>query len=210
MNLIVLTGGQSERMGHCCKYRDLLADMPLYEHVLLHLGPICDSVLVVENAGRVDMECRAGMCVVHDLIADAGPLGGIYSGLAASDSWLNFVIAADMPYASRQLAAAMEAYALQNNFDIVYPNVDGLLEPLFAIYSQRVAGVALAVLNAGHRSVRELFTSAQLSVGAVDRQFVMRYDQKLMSFFNVNTPDDLIMAKLMMSVSEKSLQEECV
>jgi len=30
--------------------------------------------------------------------------------------------------------------------------------------------------------------------GAIDRQFVMRYDKKLMSFFNVNTPDDLIMA----------------
>jgi len=34
---------------------------------------------------------------------------------------------------------------------------------------------------------------ALLIFGAIDRQFVMRYDKKLMSFFNVNTPDDLIM-----------------
>jgi molybdopterin-guanine dinucleotide biosynthesis protein A len=210
MNLVVLAGGQSERMGHCCKHHDLLAGMPLYEHVLLRLGPICEGVVVVENAGRVDLTAYAGIRVVRDLIADTGPLGGIYSGLVASNSWFNFVIGADMPYASPQLAGAMETYALQNKFDIVYPNIDGLLEPLFAIYSQRVAAVALGLLNAGCRSVRELFANAQLSVGAIDRQFVMRYDKKLMSFFNINTPDDLIMARLMMDVSEKSLQEERV
>ena len=69
---------------------------------------------------------------------------------------------------------------------------------------------ARAVLDAGRRSVRELFASTALNVGVVDRQFVMRYDRNLMSFFNVNTPDDLIMARLMMHVREKSLQEECV
>jgi molybdopterin-guanine dinucleotide biosynthesis protein A len=58
--------------------------------------------------------------------------------------------------------------------------------------------------------VRELFASARLSVGAIDRQFAVRYDEKLMSFFNVNTPDDLIMARLMMHAREKSLQEERV
>jgi molybdopterin-guanine dinucleotide biosynthesis protein A len=210
MNLLVLAGGRSERMGHRCKHYDLLAGMPLYEHVLLRLGPICEGVVVVENAGRGDLAAHAGMRVVPDMIADAGPLGGIYSGLVASNSWLNFVIGADMPYASPQLAAAMETYAFQNKFDIVYPNIDGLLEPLFAIYSQRVGAVARDLLNAGCRSVRELFSNVQLSVGAVDRQFVMRYDKQLMSFFNINTPDDLIMAGLMMDVNEKSLQEERV
>jgi len=147
---------------------------------------------------------------VQDRIAGAGPLGGIYSGLTASDSWLNLIIAADMPFASPQLAGAMEAYALANKLDIVYPNIDGLLEPLFAVYSQRVVSIARALLDAGRRSVRELLASTRLSVGVVDRRFVTRYDKKLMSFFNVNTPDDLIMATLMMHAIEKSLQEERV
>lgn len=115
-----------------------------------------------------------------------------------------------MPFASPQLAGAMEAYALANKLDIVYPNIDGLLEPLFAVYSQRVVSIARALLDTGRRSVRELFASTRLSVGVVDRRFVMRYDKKLMSFFNVNTPDDLIMATLMMHAIEKSLQEERV
>lgn len=210
MNLVVLAGGQSERMGHSCKYDDLLAGMPLYRHVLRRLGPICEGVIVVENAGRVDMGGRDEACVVHDLIADTGPLGGIYTGLATSDSWLNFVIASDMPYASPQLAGAMEAYALQNGLDIVYPNIDGLLEPLFAVYSRKVIDIARCLLDAGRRSVRDLFTSVQLRVSAVDRQFVVQHDRNLLSFFNVNTPDDLIMARMLMYSSEKSLQEERV
>jgi molybdopterin-guanine dinucleotide biosynthesis protein A len=88
--------------------------------------------------------------------------------------------------------------------------VDGLLEPLFAVYSQRVAEMALELLHAGRRSIRELFRDPRLRVAAVDREFVTRYDEHLLSFFNVNTPDDLIMARLMMHESEKPLQEERV
>lgn len=208
MNLIVLAGGRSERMGRskCCME---LSGRSLFEYPLLALGRLYSQCIVVENEGSIN-SCSVPCILVQDRIAGAGPLGGIYTGLAASDSWLNFVIAADMPYASPQLAGAMEAYALRNKLDIVYPNIDGLLEPLFAIYSLRVVSVARALLDAGRHSVRELFASARLSVGAIDRQFAVRYDEKLMSFFNVNTPDDLIMARLMMHAREKSLQEERV
>ena len=207
MNLVVLAGGRSQRMGRS-KCRMELSGRPLFEYPVLALDGLCSRCIVVENERSSD-SCNVPCTVVQDLVAGAGPLGGIYTGLAASDSWLNLVVAGDMPYASPQLAAAMEAYALHDGLDIVYPNIDGLLEPLFAIYSKRVVSVARALLDAGRHSVRELFAGARLRVGVVDRQFVMRYDRKLMSFFNVNTPDDLIMARLMMHVREKSLQEEC-
>lgn len=208
MNLIVLAGGRSRRMGSP-KCGMELSGRPLFEYPLLALGSLYSQCIVVGNEGCMG-SCSIPCTLVQDRIADAGPLGGIYTGLVASDSWLSFVIAGDMPYASRQLAGAMETYALRNGLDIVYPDIDGLLEPLFAIYSQRVVAIARVVLDAGRRSVRELFASTALNVGIVDRQFAMRYDRNLMSFFNVNTPDDLIMARLMMHVREKSLQEECV
>lgn len=208
MNLIVLAGGRSERMGRS-KCRMELSGRPLFEYPLLALRGLYSRCIVVESEGSAN-SCGVPCTLVQDRIAGAGPLGGIYSGLTASDSWLNFIIAADMPFASPQLAGAMEAYALANKLDIVYPNIDGLLEPLFAVYSQRVVSIARALLDTGRRSVRELFASTRLSVGVVDRRFVMRYDKKLMSFFNVNTPDDLIMATLMMHAIEKSLQEERV
>lgn len=209
MNLVVLAGGRSERMGYC-KYGACLAGVPLYAYPLRRLEAVCKRQIVVENAGLVEPSYAPGSLVVHDVMSDGGPLAGIQAGLAASDSWFNFVIAADMPFACPSLVAAMADYAVEGNLDIVYPNVDGLLEPLFAVYSQRVTVSALELLHAGHRSIRELFHDPRLNVAAVDREFVVRHDERLLSFFNVNTPDDLIMARLMMHESEKSLQEERV
>jgi molybdopterin-guanine dinucleotide biosynthesis protein A len=210
MNLVVLAGGRSERMGYC-KYGMHLAGIPLYVHSLRRLQSVCRRRLIVENAGLVDeREYAPGSLMVHDLIHGGGPLAGIHAGLLASDSWLNFVIAADMPFACPSLVAAMGKYAVEQKLDIVYPTIDGLLEPLFAVYSRRVAAAAVELLQAGHRSIRELFRDPRLNVGAIDRRFVVQYDDRLLSFFNVNTPDDLIMARLMMHVSEKSPQEERV
>lgn len=209
MNLVVLAGGRSERMGYC-KYGVRLAGVPLYAYPLRRLEAVCRREIVVENVGLVESSYAPGSLVVHDMMPGEGPLAGILAGLAASDSWFNFVIAADMPFACPSLVAAMADYAVAKGLDIAYPNVDGLLEPLFAVYSRRVIVAALELLQAGHRAIRKLFHDPRLNVAAVDREFVVRHDERLLSFFNVNTPDDLIMARLMMHESEKSLQEERV
>jgi len=146
--------------------------------------------------------------VVCDAVPDEGPLGGIWSGLGASASAVNLVMGADMPCGSPTLAQAMEQRAVSEGLDILYPSIDGLVEPLFATYSQRVADIAGELLAAGRHSVRDLFKCSDLSVGIVDRAFVQQFDEELASFFNVNTPDDLVMAEHMLSRREKCLQEE--
>jgi molybdopterin-guanine dinucleotide biosynthesis protein A len=209
MNLIVLAGGRSERMGYR-KVDARLAGFPLYSYPLRRLQSICEHQLIVENDGVIEQAYAPGSLIVHDMIRGGGPLAGIHAGLVASDSWFNFVIGADMPFACPALAAAMGKHAARQGLDVLHVAIDGLLEPLFAVYSQRVAAVALEQLRTGHRSIRELFHDPRLNVGVIDRRFVVQYDEQLLSFFNVNTPDDLIMAKLIMRSSEKSLQEERV
>ncbi|HEY5485858.1 MAG TPA: molybdenum cofactor guanylyltransferase [Candidatus Cryosericum sp.] len=209
MNLIVLAGGRSQRMG-LPKYCLSLAGIPLYEYPLRRLGALYQRHIIVENNGLIPTDGKSERLVVGDLVADAGPLGGIYSGLRASDAVLNMVVGADMPFVSFPLAQAMGKRACAQDLDILVPNIDGLLEPLFAIYSSRVANVAAGLLASGVRSVRELFRNESLRIGFIDRAYGMQYDKGLMSFFNVNTPDDLIMARLMIRAGEKSIEEERV
>ncbi|HZL82372.1 MAG TPA: molybdenum cofactor guanylyltransferase [Candidatus Deferrimicrobium sp.] len=209
MNLVVLAGGRSRRMG-LPKYCLSLAGIPLYEYPLRRLGALYQRHIIVENNGLIPADDKSERLVVSDLVADAGPLGGIYSGLRASDAVLNMVVGADMPFVSPSLAQAMGKRACVQDLDILVPNIDGLLEPLFAIYSSRVANVAAELLALGVRSVRELFNNKSLRIGFIDRVYTMQYDERLMSFFNVNTPDDLIMAHLMMHAGEKSIEEERV
>jgi len=207
MNLVVLAGGRSQRMG-LPKYCLSLAGIPLYEYPLRRLGALYQRHIIVENKGLISADGKPERLIVGDLVADAGPLGGIYSGLRASDAALNMVVGADMPFVSSSLAQAMGKRAYAQDLDILVPNIDGLLEPLFAIYSSRVANVAAGLLASGVRSVRELFRNESLRIGFIDRAYGRQYDERLMSFFNVNTLDDLIMARLMMRAGEKSIEEE--
>ena len=209
MNLVVLAGGRSQRMG-LPKYCLSLAGIPLYEYPLRRLGALYQRHIIVENNGLIPADGKSERLVVSDLVADAGPLGGIYSGLRASDAVLNMVVGADMPFVSPSLAQAMGKRAYAQDLDILVPNIDGLLEPLFAIYSSRVANVAAELLASGVRSVRELFRNESLRIGFIDRAYGTHYDERLMSFFNVNTPDDLIMAQLMLRAGETSIEEERV
>lgn len=209
MNLIVLAGGRSRRMG-LPKYCLSLAGVPLYEYPLRRLGALYECCIVVENKGLIPACGKPERLVVGDVVADAGPLGGIYSGLRASDAPLNMVVGADMPFVCPVLAQAMARRARAEEMDILVPNIDGLLEPLFAVYSSRVVGVAAELLASGLHSVRELFRHESLHIGFIDRLYCEHYDRRLLSFFNVNTPDDLIMARLMMRAGEKSIEEERV
>lgn len=209
MNLIVLAGGQSRRMGSS-KYCISLAGVPLYEYPLRLLGDLYDRQIIVENKGLVHVDDRQRWLIAHDIVEDAGPLGGIYSGLSASDALLNMVVGADMPFVCPQLAQAMSDRARAQNLDVLAPDIDGFLEPLFAIYSHRVTVVAADLLASGIRGVRALFQSESLRVGFVDRVYCEYYDKRLLSFFNVNTPDDLRRAEQIMQVEEKSRGEESV
>lgn len=209
MNLVVLAGGRSQRMG-LPKYCLSLASIPLYEYPLRRLGALYQRHIIVENEGLISASGKPERLIVGDLVADAGPLGGIYSGLRASDAILNMVVGADMPFVSSSLAQAMGKRASAQDLDILVPNIDGLLEPLFAIYSSRVTNVAAELLSSGIHSVRELYRNESLRIGFIDRAYGVQYDERLLSFFNVNTPDDLVMARLMMRADEKSLEEEHV
>lgn len=209
MNLIVLLGGRSRRMG-TCKCRQFLGGAPLYTWPLRRLQEVTARQILVTGTGLLDAECEVGNVVVHDLMPDAGPLAGIHAGLAASETWFNFVVAGDMPFVSPLLVSAMGAFAAQHELDILYLDIDGWLEPLFAVYSKRVEGVAWRLLAKGCYSVRGLIDGEHLSVGAIGRRFAAQYDERLVSLFNVNTPEDLAVARKMLCISEMSRQEERV
>lgn len=210
MNLIVLAGGHSSRMG-CCKYRMQLGGIPLYAYPWLQLRSLFQQLILVENTGEIDPHALpSDAIVVSDMVAGRGPLGGLYTGLMISETQLNFAMAADMPFASCALAAAMTMRARARGVDILCPRISGLAEPLFAVYSKRVTAVAQELLARGECRVHALFEHPGLRVEFVDRLFITRYDERLLSFFNVNTPDDFAAASRMMSEREKSLQEERV
>lgn len=149
---LILAGGRSSRMGRD-KAGLILPDgrtlLQRQAEVLREAG--ATTVLVSIRAGRETG--LAGVQLVPDLMADAGPLAGIAAGLRAAPAGLVLVLAVDMPLV--QAGHLRELVELATAERGVVPVQAGQCEPLAAVYPAILAASAEAALAGGRRSVQQ-------------------------------------------------------
>jgi molybdopterin-guanine dinucleotide biosynthesis protein A len=126
-----------------------------------------------------------------DIYPGRGPLGGVYTGLAASTTVYNLVVACDMPFLNPDLLSYMVQVAPA--FDLVVPRVGKLMEPLHAVYSKNCRAPIENLLKQNELQVYKLFSLVK--VRYVEAEEIDRFDPKHLSFFNINTEADLKKAK---------------
>jgi molybdopterin-guanine dinucleotide biosynthesis protein A len=114
-------------------------------------------------------------------------LGGIYSGLLASTSFYNLVVASDMPFLNPALLRYM--ITVSTDFDIVVTRVGDLEEPLHAVYAKSCLEPIENMLRQNDLPVRRLFPTVRIRYVETDE--VERFDPDHLSLFNVNTQGDL-------------------
>jgi molybdopterin-guanine dinucleotide biosynthesis protein A len=125
--------------------------------------------------------------VVEDLIKEAGPLGGIFTGLCYSTSKFNFVVACDMPFIQPALIRLLlDESGLP---DVVIPEVDGEVEPLFAVYSKNCIPLIFEHLRKQNLKIRQVL--GKLQVKRIGVEDIDQLDPEHLSFFNINTEEDL-------------------
>jgi len=189
MTGIILAGGESRRMG---KDKALLEidGRRIIEMVAERLRSIFDDVMVVSSHSPVYQ--FLGLKVVRDVVCEKGPLGGIYTGLLVSESEYNFICACDMPFLNLELLRFMLSQ-VNDDTEVIVPIVKGLVEPLHSIYSKRCLGAIRAHLEDDELRVRDFLSEVKCNYLSED--LIRRYDPDLLSFFNLNTPEDLEVAK---------------
>lgn len=185
---IVLAGGKALRLGRD-KLQEEVDGKTLLARVLGTLSSLAGDVIIVAGVGQPLPTGSAGskVKIVTDVFPDGGPLGGIYTGLAASDSFHNLVVAGDMPFLNLPLLR----YLLENagDFDVVIPRLNSFIEPLHAVYSQRCLPYIKREIESGRRNIRSFFPLVK--VRYIERQEIVRFDPECLSFFNINNEDDL-------------------
>jgi len=143
--------------------------------------------------------------VVVDIYPGKGSLGGIYTGLVSANTFYSLVVACDMPFLNRALLRYL--VGLAPDFDVVVPNVNGWIEPLHAIYSKNCLTPIEKLLHQGKLGVRQLFDLVNTRYVCEDE--IIKFDPERLSFFNINTKDDLEKAKTLIRHREtlKQLEE---
>ena len=192
ISCIVLAGGKGVRLGQN-KAREVVGNRSLLQRVISVLSFFNSDIIIVTapNQSFSQLIDYPKWRVVTDIYPGKGPLGGIYTGLAASDSFYNLVVACDMPFLNQALLRYM--VQISASFDLVIPRLGHRMEPLHAVYSKGCLAPIEGLLKQGNLTVTELFNLVR--VRYVDAEEINRFDPKHLSFFNINTGADLVTAR---------------
>ncbi|MBN1984345.1 MAG: molybdenum cofactor guanylyltransferase [Chitinivibrionales bacterium] len=155
---IILAGGKSSRMGDDKPFLTMGRET-LVECIHRQLSLLCGRILVVTNRRLKSRLCDYE--VIVDELEGKGPLMGICSGLAASTTELNFVIACDIPCAPVEQMAQM--LSCSEDADIVVPLLaaSGGEQPLFGVYRRSVLPEAVRSFSAGNRSIMQFIDACK-------------------------------------------------
>lgn len=190
---IVLAGGQSSRMGSD-KWTLSLEGKSVAERIIHVLAECCSPIyIVVANPSKPFETVNKQVEIIHDLVADCGPLGGVYTGLSHSEATWNLVTACDMPFVSKRLVELMFQRAEETGSHVIVPEWGGKLHPLHAVYSKECLERLKAYVFAGGRKVMEFVHTLQPLI--LSEQEVQVVDPQGLALFNMNRPDDYAKAK---------------
>jgi len=185
---VILAGGQSRRFGRD-KAIEPIAGQPLIRRVIERIELLCGEIVVVVadqdrgDALPLDQQHR----VVLDRYPGTGSLGGIFSGLEAANNQWVIAVACDMPFLNLKLLGQM--LSLREDADAVVPVVEGRPEPTHALYSKACLPFIEPRLLAGDLKISGFFD--EVRVKYVPQEDVASFDPECLSFFNINTPQDL-------------------
>ena len=191
---VILAGGQSRRLGRD-KAVEPFAGEPLIRRVIRRASEAVVTqhvvVVVADSARAAALPLDDSHHTAVDVFPDCGSLGGIYTGLDASSTDWSLVAACDMPFLSAHLLAHMAG--LRDGVDAVVPVVDGRPEPTHALYSRRCLPAIESRLRSGQLKISGFFDD--VAVHYVPESDIRNFDPDLLSFFNINRPEDLSRAK---------------
>ncbi len=189
---IILAGGRSRRLGRD-KAVEPFGGQPLIRRVIERVTTLTDEIVVVVadtargQALPLDVEHRLAV----DIYPEGGSLGGIFSGLSAANTDWSLVVACDMPFLSVPLLERM--LELRGDSNAVVPQPGVFPEPTHALYSRACLPHIEARLQARDLKISGFFDDVR--VRYLDEGEVRRFDPELLSFFNVNSPEDLARAR---------------
>lgn len=148
---------------------------------------------IVVLAEPVDLLDVQGSRVVFDLIANAGSLGGLYTGLIASSRPRIFAVACDMPFLDSEVIRFMVSF--DGAADVVVAELAGRFQPMHALYSQRCMPFLKTMAERQDLKIQKLFRREELRITVIGTHELAPLGSGLRSFQNINTPDDLARAE---------------
>jgi len=176
---IILAGGKSTRMGSDKGFLKLNG-VSFMEYSITAMKPLVSEIIIVSNNPDYDI---FNLKRVEDVIKEAGPLAGIYTGLKTSKTEFNLVLSCDVPLITKEiLEMLIEAQDRQS--DIIQIVSQGKSMPLIALYKKCCETQFYKLLKNNERRL-------QVAVNQCKVKNITLSSQTELFTKNINTPEDL-------------------
>ena len=176
---IILSGGKSSRMGSdkgFMKYNG----KAFIQHSIDALNPLVTEIIIVSNNADYDV---FGLKRIEDIMKNAGPLAGLYSGLKESKTDYNLVLSCDIPLIKTVVLQKL-VDAIDEDSEIIQIESQQKNMPLIALYKKQCKRTFLELLNKGERRL-------QFAVDQCLVKHVILHENEWEFVQNINTPEQL-------------------
>jgi molybdopterin-guanine dinucleotide biosynthesis protein A len=187
---VILSGGLNTRFSGREKAFMRVGEKRIIDHIYDLFVEIFEEVILVTNHPLRFLEWD--LKIVTDLFDIRSSLTGIHAGLFHAANPYVFVTACDAPFLKNELVQ-MLLDRIDGKVDIIMPQTSAGREPLCAIYSKRCLEVAENHLR--HKKLKIQLAFRKCRMKHVSEKALREKDPDLLSFFNINTPEDLATAE---------------
>jgi len=190
---VILAGGSSRRFGQNKGLLEL-AGIPLILHVVDKALHVVDEAVVVVSS---DAQKRAFTCllqdkatVVVDKLEKQSPLVGALTGFERVRGKHSLLLPCDTPFISNRVLSLLLDLCINRNAAIPrWPNE--YIEPFQAAYHTESALWAAEIALKEKKSDMQSMILHMTKVRYISTLVLRQMDPKLLTFFNINTPEDL-------------------
>jgi molybdopterin-guanine dinucleotide biosynthesis protein A len=176
---LIIAGGKSTRMGSD-KGLLIFNNRSFMSHIIAAVKPLVTDIIIVSNNSAYD---QFGYKRVEDLIENAGPLAGLYSGLYHSKTKYNLVLSCDVPLIN-SLVLSQLIDEFEEEIDVIQIQSQNQTMPLIAIYKKDCFNKFKKLLLEGEKRLQIAVEQLNTKTIVIDSE-MDRYVK------NINTVKDL-------------------
>ena len=184
---VILAGGLSKRLNGRDKALIEIQGKRILDHIYAVYADIFSEIILVTN--KPEAYLNWSMLTVTDLFPVRSSLTGIHAGLFYASRPYIFVSACDAPFLKPELVDLLISQARPGT-DAVMPETPKGLEPLCAVYSKSCLQIIEAHIRQEKLKIQWVFNKSRIN--RISEARVRKADPELISFVNINTPEDLI------------------
>ena len=199
---VILAGGMNTRFYGQDKAFLSIGGKRIIDHLYSIFNALFEDIILVTNDPHKYLEWDIN--IVTDLFPVRSSLTGIHAGLFYTLNPFAFFAACDTPFLKKEIVETI-IDNIEQRVDMVIPETSAGLEPLCAVYSKECLKPVEQHINQNKFKIQQLFQKRR--VKKIPENILREKDPELISFFNINTPEDQEKAEKIIEITKETSYE---